>query len=189
MPTLDRVIVWLNGAFGVGKTTTARELLAVVPGSRVFDPETVGAMLRDNLADRPTADFQQWAPWRSLVVATAAELTTFTGQHLVCPQTLLAADYLDEVLGGLADRGLRTLHVLLDVDETELRRRIEASAQARQWRLEHMAEYAAARDRMRARADVVVDTSSIPVAEVATRISRQILRELPATGSGRASST
>jgi hypothetical protein len=39
------VIVWLNGAFGVGKTTTVLQLPALVPGSRLFDPETVGYML------------------------------------------------------------------------------------------------------------------------------------------------
>jgi hypothetical protein len=44
-------------------------------------------MLRENLADRETTDFQHWAPWRSLVVTTAAELARFTGQHLICPQT------------------------------------------------------------------------------------------------------
>jgi len=40
------VIIWLNGAFGCGKTTTASELSVVIPGSRLFDPETVGYMLR-----------------------------------------------------------------------------------------------------------------------------------------------
>jgi adenylylsulfate kinase-like enzyme len=34
------VIVWLNGAFGMGKTTTAAELLSLLPDARQFDPET-----------------------------------------------------------------------------------------------------------------------------------------------------
>jgi hypothetical protein len=42
------VIIWLNGTFGAGKTTTAAELLTLLPGSRLFDPETVGFMLRPN---------------------------------------------------------------------------------------------------------------------------------------------
>jgi tRNA A37 threonylcarbamoyladenosine biosynthesis protein TsaE len=28
------VIIWLNGTFGAGKTTTAAELLTLLPGSR-----------------------------------------------------------------------------------------------------------------------------------------------------------
>jgi len=36
------VIIWLNGTFGCGKTSTAAELHFLVPFSRLFDPETVG---------------------------------------------------------------------------------------------------------------------------------------------------
>ncbi len=81
------MIVWLNGTFGCGKTTTAAELRCLIPSSRVFDPETVGYMLQPNLADHPVTDFQHWPPWRRLVVATASELARFTGQHLIAPQT------------------------------------------------------------------------------------------------------
>jgi hypothetical protein len=32
------VILWLNGTFGVGKTSTATELAGILPGARQFDP-------------------------------------------------------------------------------------------------------------------------------------------------------
>jgi hypothetical protein len=83
------VIIWLNGTFGCGKTSTAFELHSLVPSSRVFDPETVGYMLQQNLANQPVSDFQHWPPWRPLVVATATELARFTGQYLIAPQTIL----------------------------------------------------------------------------------------------------
>lgn len=63
------MIIWLNGTFGCGKTSTASELHSQVPSTRVFDPETMGYMLRPNLADQPVSDFQHWPPWRPLVVA------------------------------------------------------------------------------------------------------------------------
>ncbi|MFI2280325.1 hypothetical protein [Nocardia beijingensis] len=66
--TLDPMIVWLNGTFGAGKTTTAAELSALLPGSRIFDTEEVGVMLRHVLASQPVPDFQDWQPWRGLVV-------------------------------------------------------------------------------------------------------------------------
>ena len=34
--------MWLNGTFGAGKTTTAAELARLIPGARIFDPETAG---------------------------------------------------------------------------------------------------------------------------------------------------
>ena len=82
------MIVWLNGTFGAGKTATGPELLPLVPGARLFDPETVGYMLRPNLADHPVSDFQDWPPWRPLVVATATELARYTGEHLIAAQTV-----------------------------------------------------------------------------------------------------
>jgi hypothetical protein len=142
------VIVWLNGAFGAGKTTTAAELLSLIPDARLVDPETVGNMLRANLADHPVADFQHWPPWRPLVAATLAEIAWYTGQHLIAPQTVLDQHYLDEVFAGLRGAGARVFHVLLDVDEQELRSRIDGSEEARQWRLDHLRQYRSAREWM-----------------------------------------
>jgi hypothetical protein len=36
------VVLWLNGPFGSGKTTTALELLPLIASSRLFEPEAVG---------------------------------------------------------------------------------------------------------------------------------------------------
>lgn len=106
-----QVIIWLNGTVGCGKTSTAAELYPLVPSSRVFDPETVGYMLQPKLADHPASDFQHWPPWRSLVVATATELTRFTGQYLIAPQTILVRAYLDQIFAGLRDAGSWSPHV------------------------------------------------------------------------------
>lgn len=47
----DRMILWLNGPFGVGKTTTANAIRQQEPIWRLFDPEGVGYMLRASLGD------------------------------------------------------------------------------------------------------------------------------------------
>jgi hypothetical protein len=136
------VIIWLNGTFGCGKTTsTAAELHSLIPSGRVFDPETVGYMLQPNLADQRVSDFQHWPPWRALVVATAAELARFTGQHLIAPQTILVRAYLEQIFAGLRDAGLDVFHIVLDAGEEVLRQRIQGSAEAQAWRLDHLAEY------------------------------------------------
>lgn len=165
------MIVWLNGTFGCGKTTTATELLPLVPSSRLFDPETVGYMLRPNLADHLVGDFQDWPPWRPLVVATATELTRFTGQHLIAPQTILVRAYLEQIIAGLSDAGLPVFHVVLDADEQMLRQRIQGSAEAQAWRLDHLAQYQAARSWMIPAADLVVDTGCQTPAQAARQIA------------------
>jgi hypothetical protein len=165
------VIIWLNGTFGCGKTRTAAELHSLVPSSRVFDPETVGYMLQPNLADQPVSDFQHWPPWRPLVVATAAELARFTGQHLIAPQTILVRAYLEQIFAGLRDAGLDVFHVVLDADEETLRQRIQGSAEAQAWRLDHLAEYRSSRAWMIRAADLTVDTSRRTPAEIAHQIA------------------
>jgi len=92
-------------------------------------------------------DFQDWPPWRSLVVASAAELARYTGQHLITPQAVLNGDYLAGIFTGLRAAGLAVFHILLDASDEVLRHRIEASREARQWRLDHLAEYRQARRR------------------------------------------
>jgi AAA domain len=169
------VIIWLNGTFGAGKTATAAELVPLVPGGRLFDPETVGYMLRANLADHPVPDFQHWPPWRPLVVAAATELARYTGEHLIAAQTVLSRDYLAEIFAGLRAAGLPVFHILLDASEDVLRRRIEASYEATQWRLDHLAEYGQARPWLRREADLVLDTAALTPAQSA----RQIASALP----------
>ncbi|SEC34411.1 hypothetical protein SAMN04489727_3418 [Amycolatopsis tolypomycina] len=50
------MIVWLNGTFGAGKTTTAAELARLL-GARTFDTEFVGYLLRTAFPEHG-GDFQ-----------------------------------------------------------------------------------------------------------------------------------
>jgi hypothetical protein len=171
------VIIWLNGTFGSGKTSTAAELTALLPGTRLFDPEWVGYMLKENLADLEFTDFQELPPWRRLVPAVLAEVAGLTGQHLIAVQTVLVEAYWAELQAGLAERSLEVFHVLLDADSAVLAERIradEAEPRACQWRLDHLAEYATARPWMEAAADLVVDSTTLSVADVAGTVAAAV---------------
>jgi chloramphenicol 3-O-phosphotransferase len=174
-----RVIIWLNGTFGVGKTSTAQRLAAMVPDSRVFDPEAVGQMLRGVLVDRPVGDFQDWAAWRSLVAAALTEIARMTGQHIVVPQTVLRREYFDQIFAQLRAAELDVYHVVLDAADAVLRNRIETSDEAREWRLTHLDEYQDARPWMTEAADYVVDTAASTPPQIARRIF-SALPDMPA---------
>lgn len=167
------MIIWVNGSFGVGKTTTAGLVARRSARLRTFDPESVGFMLRDNLGDVPVADFRDWEPWRVLTPVVADELVRFTGQSLVAPQTVLEETYWDELAGGLAERGHDTFLVLLDADDAIIRSRIESDQEltaARQGRLSHLPRFAAARPWISRRADLIVDTTRLGPHDVADRV-------------------
>jgi predicted kinase len=118
------VIIWINGAFGAGKTTLAQELHRRLPGAVVYDPEDVGLMLRKWMA--ADGDFQHLPSWRELVVATAVSLRRHHAHTLIVPMSLIRDGYRAEILGGLADAGEEVLHVFLELDEAVLRERLNA---------------------------------------------------------------
>ncbi|MEC4019069.1 NUDIX hydrolase [Streptomyces sp. H27-D2] len=121
------MIVWLNGAFGAGKSAAARELLDLLPGSVLYEPELVGYGLRAMLPSKrldEVPDFQDLPAWRRLVVETGAALLAEAGGPLVVPMTLLKQEYRDEIFGGLASRRIAVRHVLLHPGESILRGRI-----------------------------------------------------------------
>ncbi|WP_326594695.1 NUDIX hydrolase [Streptomyces sp. NBC_01803] len=125
------MIIWLNGAPGAGKTTAARELLHLLPGSALFDPELVGAGLRAMLPGERLAgveDMRELPSWRRLVVDTAAALLSEVRGPLIAPMTLVRQEHRDEIFGGLAARRIPVQHLLLHVDETFLRLRVERRA-------------------------------------------------------------
>ncbi|MFE7131793.1 NUDIX domain-containing protein [Streptomyces sp. NPDC057638] len=121
------MIVWINGAFGAGKTSTAQELIDLIPHSTLYDPEVTAAGLRQLLPPKLLAevdDYQDLPIWRRLVVDTAAALLAEVPGVLVVPMTLLCQEYRDEIFGGLAARRIPVRQVLLRLDETILRARI-----------------------------------------------------------------
>ena len=61
------MISWLNGPFGAGKTTKAKELVTVMPGTRLLGVEWVGYLLAENPSDHELSDVQKLPPWRALV--------------------------------------------------------------------------------------------------------------------------
>ena len=117
------MIIWINGAFGVGKTTLAEELSQRLPEAVLFDPEYVGYILQ-RWVPVPTGDFQDLSSWRELVIATALSLRKHHAATLIVPMTLINDDYLAEILGGLHAQGEEILHVFLDLDPAVLRQRI-----------------------------------------------------------------
>ncbi|MBF8189733.1 ATP-binding protein [Nonomuraea sp. K274] len=165
------MIIWLNGTFGAGKTSTANELLPLVPDARYFDPEQVGYLLQTVSGLPPVGDFQHWTPWRHLVVETAAQLLDYVGGVLVMPQTVLVDEYWREIHEGLGKAGIPVRHFVLHTDRDTLTRRINAAESGiSQWRLDHLTAYEEAFPWL-SRAGEVVDTTHVTPSETAKTIA------------------
>ncbi|MFF4791787.1 NUDIX domain-containing protein [Streptomyces sp. NPDC001276] len=177
------MIVWINGAFGAGKTTTARELIELIPNSTLFDPEVIGGALTYLLPPKRLAevgDYQDLPIWRRMVIDTAAAMLAELGGTLVVPMTLLRQEHRDEIFGGLAARRIAVRHILLAPAETILRERIaqrevppdlpDGEIRVRQWSYDHIEPYRAALASWLTADAHPVDTSALTPHETAVRI-------------------
>ncbi|MFH9663304.1 NUDIX domain-containing protein [Streptomyces sp. NPDC017248] len=180
-------VVWINGAFGAGKTTTAGELIELIPNSALFDPEVIGGALTHLLPPKrfaEVADFQDLPIWRRLVVDTAAAMLAELGGTLVVPMTLLRQEYRDEIFGGLAARRIPVHHLLLAPAETILRERIagrkvssdapDGELRTRQWGDGHIEPYRAALAAWLTADAHLLDTSGLTPYQTAVRIAEAV---------------
>ena len=126
------VIIWLNGPFGFGNTTTARALLRRVPRAVLFDPEPFGTALQQTVDNvESVTDFQDLRGWPALVVETARILRKTYAETLIMPLTVLEAAAANALAAGLAavDPDVRRFRMV--APEATLRARIPAAPRGR----------------------------------------------------------
>jgi AAA domain len=117
------VLIWLNGAFGVGKTSVAFEMQALHRDALVFDPEEIGFALRRAQSPSPRGDFQDDPLWRELVVTSLERVLARDSRPIIAPMTVVNPLYFEEIVGELSARGFDVRHfALLGSRETILKR-------------------------------------------------------------------
>ena len=137
------VIVLLNGAFGIGKTTVARSLVSQLPRAVLVDPEPVGIALQrlGRLVRRRTDDFQDLIWWRRGTVA-AIRAARLLYPNVVVPMAFSNIEYLEEIRKACAcfdDVMHFCLVAPVDVVNERLARRVLRPAD-QAWQLRRAAE-------------------------------------------------
>ena len=93
------MIIWLNGAFGSGKTHTAYELQRRLPNAYVYDPENAGYFIRKNLPP------------------------CLREEDIIVPMTITNSAYYKEIIGTLAEK-YDVKHFILYADKKTLQKRL-----------------------------------------------------------------
>ncbi len=119
-----RAVIWINGAFGAGKTTVAKRLRAEWPEATLFDPEKLARLIRNATPrqHRPN-DYQDSPLWRRLTVQAISGLS-HVSKTVIVPMTLVNERYFDETIGVLRESGVDVHHFALTASPATLRRRL-----------------------------------------------------------------
>lgn len=121
------MIIWINGAFGSGKTQTAFELNRRIPGSFVYDPENLGFFIRDNIPpSMKTADFQDYELWRKFNFSLIKHIADEYDGVLIIPMTLVSPRYFLEIIGSLRSQGVDVKHYALMASREVLLKRLKS---------------------------------------------------------------
>lgn len=180
------MILWLNGAFGAGKTQVAHELSRRLGGRGwVADPEHLGYAIRRMTPPGRRDEFQRHPEWRRAVIGVLDELhATEADVAIIVPQALLDAGQHAEIIGGLRDRGHRVEHVTLVAGPRTLARRLRARGELhRTWAHEQIGRCVTALQDPRFAAHLSTDGRTIDevVEAVAACAGLQLVRpRLPA---------
>ncbi|MEO3978103.1 AAA family ATPase [Streptomyces sp. CAU 1734] len=179
------MIVWVNGAFGSGKSTLVDELLLRWPEALVYDPEMVGYVLRE-IVEVPTGDFQDLRLWRRQVADLAVGLIEEYRRPVLIPMTVVNPGYAGEIFGALKDAGIDVHHFFLKVSREVLEKRIDGRSftpdspdqdeKVRHWCKEKITQCLAAADTL-PRDTVLLDGELSP-----RELAGQVLARVRASG-------
>lgn len=175
-------LIWINGPFGVGKSSAAERVAAALGGIE-FDPERLGGVLRALVVPTPD-DFQSLVCWQLATVgALSGLISDMPDRPLVMAMTVYRPDVRRVLREGIISTGVPTLEVVLTADEATIRRRLNSRARgplypvrrrSRDWALTRAGE--AIRAFRLDGGDVLLDTTSLSPGEVSEAILEQVGR-------------
>ncbi len=121
------MIIWLNGAFGAGKTQTAHELKRRIPNSMIYDPEQVGYFINKNIPKELTkGDFQHHEIWREINFKTLKYIHSHFNGTIIIPMTVVNPQYYEEIIGRLKDEGINVQHFVLWASRETIKKRLKS---------------------------------------------------------------
>ena len=119
------MIYWLNGAYGVGKTTVAMRLLPLLRNAHLYDPELVGNGIRDNYPEALFCEtFEEYPAWLETNYRVLKDLYERYDGAIVVPMTLLREGSYTAIIERLLRDGIPVRYIFLDGDAETLRHRM-----------------------------------------------------------------
>lgn len=177
------MIIWINGAFGSGKTQTANEICRRLNGAFLFDPENAGYYLRQNEPRALQADnFQDEPLWREINYQMLYRIATLYDGPVIVPMTIIREEYYHQIITALRQRGITVCHVVLGAKKETLLYRLRSRFEGKNsWAARQIDDCLQAFENPVFECQIQTDGLSVP--QVADEVARICgLRLRPASG-------
>ncbi len=120
------MIIWISGAYGVGKSTLAEAMAAKMENTMIFDAEEVGNAVRGNYPDCPYGYiFEDYPLWGEFCYMLLKDIHEKFHKNILVPMTLLRRESYG-IIEKLNRDGINTQLVVLEASYQTVHDRILA---------------------------------------------------------------
>lgn len=120
------MIIWISGAYGVGKSTLAEALAGKMENALIFDAEEVGNAVRGNYPDNPYGYiFEDYPLWGEFCYKLLKDIHNKFHKDLLVPMTLVRKESYG-IIEHLIRDGIETKFIILEASYQNIHDRILA---------------------------------------------------------------
>lgn len=120
------MIIWISGAYGVGKSTLAEALAAKMKNALIFDAEEVGNAVRENYPNCPYGYiFEDYPLWGEFCYLLLKDVHEKFHKDILVPMTLLRKQSYG-IIEKLNQDGIKTHLIILEASHQTVHDRILA---------------------------------------------------------------
>lgn len=166
------MIIWISGAYGVGKSTLAESMAAQMDNGLIFDAEAVGNAVRDNYPDCPYGYiFEDYPLWSEFCFLLLKDIHNRFNKDILVPMTLMRMESYT-LIQRLRTAGIETTLVILEADHQTIHDRIlHRGEEEGCWCMEHID---LSREGSAALPGLHISTQGIPVHDLAERVLAEL---------------
>ena len=119
------MIIWINGAWGAGKTQTCAELYRRTEHSFLYDAENAGYFLRKNEPSfLQKENFQDEPLWREINFKMLLNISRNYDRIIIVPMTIVNPQYYKEIIARLRENNISVFHFVLYAEKETLKKRL-----------------------------------------------------------------
>lgn len=121
------MVIWISGAYGVGKSTLAEALAPQIENAMIFDAEEVGNAVRENYPNLPYGViYEDYPLWSEFCYRLIRDIHEKFHKNILVPMTLVRPRSYERIVHRLMADGIHVHYIVLEASYASIHDRILA---------------------------------------------------------------